>query len=230
MDRDTPTGSRRWLKALSRAGAERTRWRASYLASILIHLSVLLLWRDSSLPASPKAAAGPRNADNRAASGSMQVLRVRTPPPIPVVRPVIPIPVEVVVESMLLDEEFVLEPPSVEGDLAVAEGDAGIAEGDGDGDGGDANEGLFRMESPEAHGLLLPPPYDRGFKADIEVWVWVGADGGVVPDSTRLSPPTEDSDFNRRMIEEANKWSFTPGRREGNPVASWFIYSITIGG
>jgi hypothetical protein len=51
----------------------------------------------------------------------------------------------------------------------------------------------------------------------------------VVPDSTRLLPPTRDRGYNRRLIEEAAEWSFEPAQQDGEPVATWYPYKIKIG-
>ena len=185
---------------------------------------------DAPLPLSPDAAAGPSLGDYRAAQGSMQSVTLRVPrPPIqPIVKPVIE--VEVSVEPLTFDEEVVLEPPP-----SLGEGDSegegpGVETGEGLGDGGESTEGLFRQLPPHPQGVFLPPPYDRGFEARLKVWVWVNRAGRVVPDSTRLDPPTDDSGFNRRMIEEASTWVFVPAQRDGVPVAVWFSYTISIGG
>jgi len=56
----------------------------------------------------------------------------------------------------------------------------------------------------------------------------VDATGAVVPDSTRLEPPTKDRDFNRRLIREASEWVFRPASRDGRPIAAWFPYRIIM--
>ena len=60
------------------------------------------------------------------------------------------------------------------------------------------------------------------------MWVFVDAAGKVVADSTRLNPPTSDRGFNRRLIDEAAEWVFNPATRNGQPVAAWFPYTISM--
>jgi hypothetical protein len=56
----------------------------------------------------------------------------------------------------------------------------------------------------------------------------VDAAGRVVPDSTRLDPPTSDRGFNRRIIQEAAEWVFIPAMKDDEPIAAWFPYSISM--
>lgn len=74
----------------------------------------------------------------------------------------------------------------------------------------------------------MPPANDKLKGREVEVWVFVDERGRVVPDSTRLEPPTSDRDFNRRLIREASQWVFEPARQGGKPVASWFPYTISM--
>ena len=64
----------------------------------------------------------------------------------------------------------------------------------------------------------------------VAIWVWVDETGRVVPDSTRLEPPTSDRDLNRRLIREAADWVFEPARQDGTPVATWYDYRVRSGG
>ena len=50
--------------------------------------------------------------------------------------------------------------------------------------------------------------------------------GRVVPDSTRLDPPTRSRDLNRQLIREAAEWMFRPAVQEGKAVSSWYPYRI----
>ncbi|NIP60097.1 MAG: hypothetical protein GWM92_17380, partial [Gemmatimonadetes bacterium] len=63
---------------------------------------------------------------------------------------------------------------------------------------------------------------------EVQVWVFVDERGRVVPDSTRLRPPTDDRAFNRRLVEEAAQWVFEPARQGGEAVAAWFPYTISM--
>jgi len=113
----------------------------------------------------------------------------------------------------------------------AGEGEAegpGRAEGTGQGDGGTADEGLFRLMPPTPRGMIMPPTNQALRGKQVEVWVFVGEDGRVVPDSTYLRPPTEDRGFNERLLREAAEWVFRPATKGGRPVAAWFPYTISM--
>jgi hypothetical protein len=76
--------------------------------------------------------------------------------------------------------------------------------------------------------MIIPPTNKKLRGSAVEVWVFVNEGGRVVADSTRLNPPTSDRGFNRRLIEEAAEWVFTPAMKEGKPVAAWFPYTISM--
>jgi hypothetical protein len=208
------------------------------VASILGHAVLFLVFGGQRLPPTPFAAAGERNRDARAAAGGgMEAVELR-PPEVAFAEAVpVPVPEDV-------SEEEIPEPePEVEEVAAVAlgeavdlsgppgEGDArGLADGVGEGDGGTQSEGLFRVVPPRPRGLTLPPgdrPNDVRGK-EIEVWVYVSAAGRVVPDSTRLFPPSGDRRFDRRLRDHAAAWVFEAASRDGRPVAEWFRYTIIM--
>jgi hypothetical protein len=220
-------------------------WRVALLASLLLHILVLLLFRESRpIPPSPFAAAGPRNGDARAAAGGgMQVVSLRVEvQPLPVPEKVIPVPVPVPEPK---PEVKIEEPPKpvvqvvsapVEGTGTVGEAKgsqtgAGIEGGKGKGDGGTSDEGLFRVVPPSPRGLILPPS-DRPGKVrgrEIDVWVFVTSRGEVVSDSTRLDPTsTGDHKFDDRLKKQAAEWVFDPARKGGKAVAEWFRYTIIL--
>jgi TonB family protein len=151
----------------------------------------------------------------------------------PVVPPPIPLPTVTDIEPVEFDDEPVLEPAAIDGD-ALSQGDEalGLEDGDGEGDGGTAEEGLFRNTVPVPRSVMPPqPPDDRRLRgAQVEVWVFVDTSGRVVPDSTQLRPPTRNRAFNRSLIRTASEWSFDPALRDGKPVASWFTYRYNLGG
>lgn len=220
-------------------------WWLALLISLGVHFLIFIIsggWRE---PPSPFAAAGPRADDHRAApaGGGVQVLDlvVLEPEPAVVIPQPTPIPVpEVVVEPEPIPE---VAPPEVElppvevaaapgtGGGEAGEGDAkGIEGGTGAGDGGTESEGRFRVTPPAPRGLILPPG-DRPGKVrgkEVTVWVFVTEKGEVVPDSTRLLPPTGDSKFDERLRRQAAQWVFQPARRAGVAVAEWFRYTITL--
>lgn len=212
----------------ARRREERKVWRNALVASLVVHALVFLLWGSNAVPLSPFAAAGPRSGDDRAAAGSMQAMNVRTPPSRPIVPPPVPVPTLEDVEPVEFDEEPSMEEPSIAGvGLQGLEG-PGLEDGTGEGDGGDAAEGLNRLTPPTPRGMIIPPMSDELKGSEVQVWVFVNEAGRVVPDSTRLNPPTSDRKFNERLIEEAAEWVFIPARKAGQPVATWFPYTISM--
>jgi hypothetical protein len=221
------------------------RWGLA--ASVLVHvLLVLLFTRVVSLPISPHAAAGPRSADDRAAAGgglqvvNMSEAQAQTQVEVVLVSEVaeaVPVP-EPVPEPQEI--EVAVEPTPARslamGSLATGSSSVGpllgpgTTTGTGRGDGGDAEEGRFRLMPPSPRGLILPPS-DRPRNVrgrEFEVWVFVAADGRVVSDSTRLNPGTGDARFDRRLRDQAAQWVFEPARQAGRPVAAWFQYVIEL--
>ena len=216
------------IDAQERRRRERKVWRTGILASVLFHLVIFFIWRGVVIPPSPFAAAGPRAGDARAAAGGMQAITVRTPPPRVIVPPPEPLAVEVEVEPIEFDEVVELDAASILGEKPGELEGPGLENGDGRGDGGNAEEGLFRLQPPAPRGMIIPPT-DRDLRGtEVQVWVFVDERGRVVADSTRLDPPTRNRGFNRRLIREAAEWIFRPALQEGRPVASWFPYKITM--
>jgi len=221
---DRSNGSRR----SERQRAERTRGRIALLVSVLLHL--LFFWSLGRVPLdlSPGVAAGPQRGDFRAAKGSMQAMTLSVPPPAvpPVAKPVVTL--EEQFDPVDLVEDTPLEPPPDPGDGDGGSEGPGLEDGEGQGAGGDALEGDNGFTGPRPYQAFLLPHFDGGhFK--IEVLVWVDDEGKVVADSTRLNPPTDDRDFNRRVIEEAADWAFHPAMRNGVAIATWFVYSVSVG-
>lgn len=203
-------------------------WRNALLVSLLLHVLVFFLWRTDGPLLSPFAAAGPRAGDNRAAGGAIQSMAIRIPPPRPIVPPRIPLPT-VTPDLVEFEPEVEPSPMDVIGDRpGNTPGPPGLEGGTGRGDGGTAAEGLFRLVPPSPRGMIMPPANDKLRGRQVEVWVFVDERGRVVPDSTRLEPPTSDRDFNRRLIQEAAEWVFEPARKGGKAVASWFPYTIAM--
>lgn len=207
---------------------ERKTWRIALAVSVLLHLLVLLLWRDPLPPPSPFAAAGPRAGDDLAAEGSMQAMNVRTPPTVPIVPPPVPVPTLDPIEPVEFDEELEVDPAQIAGEVPGALEAPGVADGEGRGDGGTADQGRFRLVPPHPRGMIIPPSNEKLKGKSVAIWVFVDERGRVVPDSTRLIPPTSDRSFNRQLVEEAAQWLFRPAEKEGRPVASWFDYEISM--
>jgi len=216
------------MNVRERRRRDRTVWRTGLLVSVLFHLLVFFFWRFTVLPDSPSAAAGPAAGDNRAAAGGMQALNVRTPPSMPVIPPPIPLPTEIAVEPVEFVQEVQVDPASVAGDAPGQLEAPGLELGTGRGDGGDSDQGLYRLQPPVPRGMIIPPDNDRLRGTEVQVWVFVDETGRVVPDSTRLEPATRDGDFNRRLIREASEWTFRPAVQDGEAVSSWFPYRIRM--
>ncbi len=203
-------------------------WRTGLVVSVLIHLLIFAFWQVPSQVLSPFSAAGPRAGDNRAAGGSLQALQISIPPPRPIVPPQVPLPTVIDVEPISFEPEVEVDFASAMGDRPGDAEGPGIENGEGRGDGGTAEEGLFRLVPPSPRGMIMPPT-NRNLKGkQVQVWVFVTEAGRVVADSTRLQPPTSDRDFNRRLIQEAAQWVFEPARKGGVPVAAWFPYTISM--
>jgi len=213
----------------TRKEQERRAWRFAFLGAFVVHVMVFILWPSGSNFTSPFAAAGPRNGDNAAASGGLQAMTLRTPTPRPIIPPRVPILTSDPIEIDPFENEVALETAQILGDRP---GDAGpgLAEGDGEGDGGTAAEGLFRLMPPSPRGMIIPPSHPSLKGKRVEVWVFVDARGRVIPDSTALRPPTDNGELNNRLIREAAQWIFIPAKKGGQAVAAWFPYTISTGG
>ncbi len=215
------------LDVYTRRRRDRKTWRRAILASLVVHLVVLIAGSDGPIPVSPFAAAGPRANDDRAAAGGMQVVHVVNPPPRPIVRPRVPLPVEIEIEPVELEDDIVFDAAALLGERPGLE-TPGLGDGEGEGDGGTSTEGLRRLLPPTPRGMIIPPANRDLRGVEVQVWVFVDATGRVVADSTRLDPPTRDRGFNRQLIREAAEWVFRPGTEDGHPVAAWFPYRISM--
>lgn len=219
------------LSNAERRRRERPVWRRALWVSLFLHALLFLTFPVQSVLISPFAAAGPRAGDNRAAAGSMQAMTMRVPPSIPLRPPQIPLPTLAEIEPVEF-QDVTFEPAAISGESLGLDAGPGLENGTGEGDGGDAEEGLFRLQAPVPRSVMIPNPPDDGRirGREVEVWVFVDASGRVVADSTQLRPPTANGDYNRRLVRDAAEWSFTPAMREGKAVASWFNYSFRLGG
>ena len=217
------------LTARERKAAEGRVFRYALAISLVLHLFLFFAWKSVPIPVSPFAAAGPRAGDSRAAAGgSMQALNLVIPPSRPIVPPRVPLVTVEVVEPVDFNPELEVDLAALIGEGPGDDEGPGIEGGTGRGDGGTGAEGLFNLIPPSPRGMIIPPTNRRLRGSQVEVWVFVNAAGRVVPDSTRLNPPTSDRGFNRRLIAEAAEWIFNPARKEGEPVAAWFPYTISM--
>lgn len=205
---------------------ERKVLRIALAASLLLHLLVLVAGGRRPLPRSPLAAAGPEAGDARAARGGLQTMSIRVPPPRPIVPPPVPVLAEIDVEPVEFDLEAEFDLAAVLGEKP-GDGPPGL-DGDGEGDGGEATEGLSEVSPPRQRHLIYPP--DHKDLRKITIWVFVDEEGRAVADSTRLEPPTGNRSLNRQIIKEASQWRFYPAHRGGQPVAAWFSYTVSRGG
>jgi hypothetical protein len=212
-----------------RKESERRAWRFAFLSAFVVHVMVFILWPSGGDFQSPFAAAGPRRGDNAAAAGGLQAMTIRTPTPRPINPPLMPILTTDAIEMDPVDEEIVLETAQILGDRP-GEAGPGMADGEGEGDGGTAAEGLFRLLPPSPRGMIIPPSHPSLKGKRVEVWVFVDERGRVIADSTALRPPTDNRDLNARLIREASEWIFTPAKKGGRAVGAWFPYTISTGG
>ncbi len=214
-------------------------WRSAFVISVGLHLLLFLLWPTGGGPDSPFSAPGPREMDTEAAEGVMRAVSLSSapadalqPPPTPTVDVELPEPPEVDPEASpeVELEEPDLPEPGVGSTVGDDEADAptGLAGASGSGDAGTGEEGLTRLIPPTPRGMIIPPTNRSLRGTEVEVWVFVDEGGRVVPDSTRLDPPTSDRSFNDQLMREAAQWIFQPARRGGDAVAAWFPYTISM--
>lgn len=209
-------------------------------ASLVLHLLILALFSGEGAPPSPFAAAGERRGSDRAApGGGMEAIQLATPtsemrtppPPVPVPSAVVETvePPEPEIEMDEIPAIALAQGLATPGEPGLAIG-PGLRDGAGEGDGGTEEEGLFRVVPPRPRGLILPPgDRPRAVRGkEVEVWVYVTSAGRVVPDSTRLRPPTGDRGFDRQLREHASGWVFEAARRDGRAVPEWFRYTIVM--
>jgi len=219
--------------------------RLALLGSLLLHVAVVLLFRNALLiPESPFSAAGPRAGDDRAAAGggmelvNMQIVEPQSEPvvdevvPVEVVEPEpeVPVPVEDPRPQVVATVAMAVTGVAAAGQGLGRDTGPGLENGTGRGDGGTTEEGRFRVVPPSPRGLILPPS-DRPGKLrgmEVEVWVFVAVSGKVVSDSTRVAPSTGDRRFENRLKSQAAEWVFEPARRDGQPVPEWFRYTIIL--
>ena len=142
--------------------------------------------------------------------------------------PPIPIPTLADIEPVEFVQEEEIDAASVLGERPGTDEGPGLETGTGLGDGGTAEEGFFRLQPPSPRGMIIPPTNRELRGTTVQVWVFVNEQGRVVADSTRLEPPTRDRDFNNQLIREAAEWVFRPAVKEGEAVASWYPYTISM--
>ena len=215
----------------------RALW-AGLAASLILHVALFLLFDADPLPRMNTAAAGDPGADpGAAAGGGMRAVELRPAAPVAPPEPV-PEPDEPVEEPEEPPQpEPASEVPEVQVQLAASvsgssneAGPPGEVTATGAGAGGASEQGEQGVVPPWPRGQIMPPTErpDRVRGMEVDVWVFVGRDGRVVADSTRLDPSTGDRGFDRRLKERAADWRFDPGTRNGRPVGAWFRYTIIL--
>lgn len=205
--------------------------RFGLLASLVLHVLILLFFMDDRVPPTSLAAAGPdADDDEAAAGGSLETVRLRIAEPQPIPRPPEPVFVpdlEVAVEPR---PDIVVEQVDVAA-LTPGVGQPAETPGRGDargrGDAGTAEAGRQRSLPPNPRGLIIPPEVPRSARGrTFTVYVFVDVRGRVVSDSTRLMPSSGNRRWDSGVIERANEWVFEPARREGRPTAEWWSYEF----
>ncbi|HUH11631.1 MAG TPA: hypothetical protein VMK65_00920 [Longimicrobiales bacterium] len=207
-------------------------------ASILLHILLFLFFGMRGDPAVAFSAAGPRAGDDRAAAaagGGMQAVQLQPVQEQQIVRPEIPLPTEVMVDIEPLDTQieavaFDELVGTLGRDKGPDQGPGGIEGGEGRGDGGNADEGLFRLIPPSPRGMILPPSNrPRSVRGkEVTIFVFVTERGRVVSDSTLLRPGSGDRSFDEQLRRQASEWVFEPAKKGGKPVAEWFRYVISM--
>ncbi|MGH7458834.1 MAG: hypothetical protein ACREKN_07125 [Longimicrobiaceae bacterium] len=218
-----PAPSERWNRLYKGAV------RVGYLLAILFHALLFLWFRSVDLPEpSLTSARGPAAGDVRAGGGGgMQQVTFRVARPEEEQEDPEP-------EPEVTEQERVAPPEPSRADRGLLGEEAGSGSGEGEGEasgegeegggGGEGEEGTL----PVPRGMILPPQgYPGSVRGqEITVWVFVDVRGRVVPDSTRLDPPTPDRGYNRKLVSRAAAWSFDPATRRGRPVAAWYPFEI----
>ncbi|MQA88654.1 MAG: hypothetical protein GEU90_00260 [Gemmatimonas sp.] len=242
--------------AASRA-RETERWQRArsigVIGTVLIHLLVLLLFRQTTIaPTATSSAAGPAAGDLRAAAGGgsgLTMVEVRleqaqpeaeevpTPVPEPVPEEVVIEPEQIEVAVTELELDPVEEPPSLPGTgllgTGLQDGPAtgpGTDTGTGDGGGGTGDAGASQIIPPRPRAIFIPPAGRPGSAdgQEITVWVFVQESGRVDRNTVRLEPPTSDSRYNQRLIQSVAEWVFDPATREGQVVPVWYPFQIIL--
>lgn len=221
---------------------ERRLWRRALLVSALLHVLPFLIWGGRGPDVDPGSALERPGAPGAGASGAaIRAVALRSAPP--------PAPRRLPAPSLEMElpdpVEFEPNPPPeldapapelpeygrgastgadpLDGGNAGAPGEAGVGDGGGGGDGGQRPPRVG--PSPRR---LVPPRHPDLRENPLTIRVFVDATGRVVPDSTRLDPPTSDEELNEELMREASGWTFEPGREEGAPIATW--WSLVVGG
>lgn len=207
------------IASIRHARRHRVAWRVGMLASVLIHVLVVVLWRTTPIPA-PSAAAGRDPARPvPGGGGALAAVAIRVPtvteiPPPP--RPVLAVDMpQVEVREFAAPVAGPVVAPVSE--VALVPGIGGI----GGGEGGGSGTGEDGFVPPVPRSVIPhwdPPESVRGL--EVTVRVYVDANGRPTGE-VELDPPTPDRGFNREIIERVHHMEYRPASRNGRPVSGW---------
>ena len=75
--------------------------------------------------------------------------------------------------------------------------------------------------------VTYPPDlYARGAEGEVTLRLFVDSSGAVVPDSTRVAQSSGYPGFDSAAVADAPRLRFSPGLRNGKPVATTFLQPI----
>ena len=211
------------IRIKDRHRRERKIWRNGIAMSVAVHFLVFFIWKITAIPVSPYMTSGPEQSDRTIDKSSLRALSIWVAPNLPIAPSPIPIPSQIDVQEVKLAQIIDRDPVSVLGEWPGPDKLPGLSDGLGM-----PHHGVSGWMPATPRDIIIPNNKRDLSGREIQVWVFIDESGGVIPDSTYISPATEDIDFNRRLIRQAAEWLFRPATRDGNPVVSWFTYRISI--
>jgi hypothetical protein len=211
------------IRIKDRHRRERKIWRNGIAMSVAVHVLVFFIWKITAIPVSPYMTSGPAQSDRAIDESSLRALSIWVAPSLPIAPSPIPIPSQIDVQEVKLAQIIDRDPVSVLGEWPSPDKLPGLSDGLGM-----PHQGVSGWMPATPRDIIIPSNKRDLSGREIQVWVFIDESGGVIPDSTYISPATEDIDFNRRLIRQAAEWLFRPATRDGNPVVSWFTYRISI--
>ncbi len=211
------------IRIKDRHRRERKIWRNGIAMSVAVHFLVFFIWKITAISVSPYMTSGPEQSDRTIDKSSLRALSIWVAPNLPIAPSPIPIPSQIDVQEVKLAQIIDRDPVSVLGEWPGPDKLPGLSDGLGM-----PHQGVSGWMPATPRDIIIPNNKRDLSGREIQVWVFIDESGGVIPDSTYISPATEDIDFNRRLIRQAAEWLFRPATRDGNPVVSWFTYRISI--
>lgn len=211
------------IPAIPRRRGDPIPWAAGLLASVAIHVLLVLAWRVGS----PTAAVSPTEARRTA---------IRVPSPVPVIvaaasnpapRPRVPRPVQAAAEDVhRADLSKVAVPPSRMPEITGTGSGAGERPESPTPREGDLVGGRDRPPIPVA--ILpdwRPPPRAVGHEMTLRVFVTAeGRPTGLV----EIVTGTPDHGFNRRVADRVRRLAYRPALRDGTAAAGWAEISFVF--